>query len=152
ARGRGPALSRAARDRVGRARIRKMTMPDDTIASLALALAEKRASSVELVEDALARIDAAQSTLNAFITVDRDGALDAARAADATIAQGRGGPLTGIPIAHKDVLMTAGLKTTCGSRMLANFTSPYDAYVVEQLKLAGAVSVGKTNMDEFAMG
>ena len=90
--------------------------------------------------------------MNAFVTIDKDGALAAARAADTAIAKGNAGPLTGMPIAHKDVLMTAGLKTTCGSRMLANFVAPYDAFVVEQLKKAGTVLVGKTNMDEFAMG
>ena len=90
--------------------------------------------------------------LNAFITVDAEHALDAARAADTRRANGEAGPLTGIPIAHKDVLMTAGLPTTCGSRMLANFVAPYDAHVVAGLKHAGTVLVGKTNMDEFAMG
>ena len=123
-----------------------------TIVELRRALQEKRVSSVEATQDALARIDAAQSRFNAFITIDRDGAIEAAREADASLARGDNGPLTGIPIAHKDVLMTAGLKTTCGSRMLANFVAPYDAFVVERLKNAGMVCVGKTNMDEFAMG
>jgi aspartyl-tRNA(Asn)/glutamyl-tRNA(Gln) amidotransferase subunit A len=123
-----------------------------TIAELGAALAAKRVSSVELTEAALARIDAANPALNAFITVDADGALAAARDADARHASGDAGPLTGVPIAHKDVLMTAGLKTTCGSRMLASFTAPYDAHVVARLKAAGTVLVGKTNMDEFAMG
>ncbi len=123
-----------------------------TIAGLGRALRAREVSSVELAQDALARIEAHDRTLNAFITVDADGALAAARAADAAVHDGSAGPLTGIPIAHKDVLMTAGLRTTCGSRMLADFVAPYDAYVVEGLRRAGAVLVGKTNMDEFAMG
>ena len=127
-------------------------MPTGTIAQLSHSLRAKQLSSIELTRTLLARIDALQSALNAFITVDADGALAAARAADAAIARGEGGPLTGVPIAHKDVLMTAGLKTTCGSRMLADFVAPYDAFVVEGLKRAGTVLVGKTNMDEFAMG
>jgi aspartyl-tRNA(Asn)/glutamyl-tRNA(Gln) amidotransferase subunit A len=124
----------------------------ETVADLAAALRARKLSSVELTEQTLTRIEAAQQALNAFITVDRDGALAAARAADAAIARGDAPPLAGIPIAHKDVLMTAGLRTTCGSRMLDNFTAPYDAHVVQGLKAAGAVLVGKTNMDEFAMG
>ena len=109
-------------------------------------------SSVELTEHALARIERAQPTLNAFITIDGEGALRSARAADAALAHGDAPPLTGIPIAHKDVLMTAGLRTTCASRMLAAFVAPYDAHVVTRLREAGTVLVGKTNMDEFAMG
>ena len=109
-------------------------------------------SSVELVRDALARIERFDRSLNAFITVDADRALAAAKAADEGRARGVGGLLAGIPIAHKDVLMTAGLRTTCGSRILAPFTAPYDAHVVEGLARAGTVLVGKTNMDEFAMG
>ena len=127
-------------------------MQDRTIAQLGDALRAKRVSSVELTQDTLARIRAAQDALNAFITIDDEGALAAARAADAAIAAGDAGPLTGVPIAHKDVLMTAGLKTTCGSRMLDNFVAPYDAHVVAGLRSAGTVLVGKTNMDEFAMG
>ena len=123
-----------------------------TIAELAAALAARRISSVELTQGLLARIAAHGPALNAFITVDEPGALAAARAADAARAAGTAGPLTGVPIAHKDVLMTAGIRTSCGSRMLARFTAPYDAHVVAALKAAGTVLVGKTNMDEFAMG
>jgi aspartyl-tRNA(Asn)/glutamyl-tRNA(Gln) amidotransferase subunit A len=104
------------------------------------------------VREALARVERFDKTLNAFITVGGERALDTARAADDARARGDGGPLAGIPIAHKDVLMTAGVRTTCGSRMLAPFVAPYDAHVVERLARAGAVLVGKTNMDEFAMG
>jgi aspartyl-tRNA(Asn)/glutamyl-tRNA(Gln) amidotransferase subunit A len=124
----------------------------DTIADLSQALRAKRVSAVELAREALDRIARHNPALNAFLTVDADGALAAARAADEAIAKGDGGPLTGIPIAHKDVLMTAGLRTTCGSRMLERFVAPYDASVVTGLKRAGTVLVGKTNMDEFAMG
>jgi aspartyl-tRNA(Asn)/glutamyl-tRNA(Gln) amidotransferase subunit A len=125
---------------------------DGTIVELAQALLARRVSSTELTTEALTQIERAQSRFNAFITIDREGALAAAHAADGTLRKGDGGPLTGIPIAHKDILMTAGLKTTCGSRMLADFVAPYDAFVVEQLRKAGTVLVGKTNMDEFAMG
>jgi aspartyl-tRNA(Asn)/glutamyl-tRNA(Gln) amidotransferase subunit A len=124
----------------------------DTIADLSQALRAKRVSAVELARDALDRIARHNPALNAFLTVDADGALAAAKAADEAIANGGGGPLTGIPIAHKDVLMTAGLRTTCGSRMLERFVAPYDAFVVASLRRAGTVLVGKTNMDEFAMG
>ncbi|HTR59309.1 MAG TPA: Asp-tRNA(Asn)/Glu-tRNA(Gln) amidotransferase subunit GatA [Casimicrobiaceae bacterium] len=123
-----------------------------SLSELSRALAERNASSVELTETALARIDALNPNINAFLTVERERALESARAADRRIAAGNGGPLTGIPVAHKDVLMTAGVKTTCGSRMLANFIAPYSAFVVERLADAGMVLVGKTNMDEFAMG
>jgi aspartyl-tRNA(Asn)/glutamyl-tRNA(Gln) amidotransferase subunit A len=127
-----------------------MTAPD-TVTAQAAALARGDCSSVELTQRALDRIASMQS-LNAFITVDTEGALAQAREADAARVRGTAGPLAGIPIAHKDVLMTAGLRTTCGSRMLADFVSPYDAHVVGLLKRAGTVLVGKTNMDEFAMG
>ena len=123
-----------------------------TLKSLADALAQKKTSSRELVTDYLARIEAQNGAINAFITVDRAGALAAADAADAAIAAGTAGPLAGLPIAHKDIFCTEGVLTTCGSKMLANFVSPYDAHVVSQLKAAGVVSLGKTNCDEFAMG
>jgi aspartyl-tRNA(Asn)/glutamyl-tRNA(Gln) amidotransferase subunit A len=123
-----------------------------TVAGLAAALRRREISSVELTGGLLDRIESSQGALNAFITVTREEALAAASAADAAIARGDGGPLTGVPIAHKDIFCTRGVATTCASRMLANFESPYDATVVERLRAAGTVLVGKTNMDEFAMG
>jgi aspartyl-tRNA(Asn)/glutamyl-tRNA(Gln) amidotransferase subunit A len=125
---------------------------DASIAELATALRAGRVSSVELTRASLDRIAALNPALNAFITVDPEGALADAKAADTAIASGGSGPLTGIPIAHKDILVTAGMRTTCGSRMLANYTSPFDAHVVAALRRAGTVLVGKANMDEFAMG
>lgn len=127
-------------------------MTIQTLKSLQQQLDAKQISSRELVTDYLARIDAQNPVINAFITVDRDGALAAAEAADTARAAGAAGPLAGLPIAHKDIFCTEGVLTTCGSKMLANFVSPYDAHVVSQLKAAGAVSLGKTNCDEFAMG
>ena len=123
-----------------------------TLTQLAAGLRARRFSSAELVTELLARIDRSQQALNAFITVTREEALAAARAADHALAAGSGGALTGVPIAHKDLFCTQGVRTTCGSRMLENFVSPYDATVVAKLKDAGAVVLGKTNMDEFAMG
>jgi aspartyl-tRNA(Asn)/glutamyl-tRNA(Gln) amidotransferase subunit A len=123
-----------------------------TLTQLAEGLRRKSFSSVELVSDMLARIGKSQPLLNAFISVTGDAALEAARAADRALASGGGGALTGVPIAHKDIFCTAGVRTTCGSRMLDNFVSPYDATVVARLRDAGAVVLGKTNMDEFAMG
>ncbi len=122
------------------------------LSELRRALDAREISAVELASLFLDRIEAANPALNAFITVDRDGALAAAREADARIAAGTAGPLTGIPLAHKDVFCTEGVLTSCGSKMLANFVSPYDAHVVTLLKNAGTVMLGKTNMDEFAMG
>ena len=109
-------------------------------------------SSRELTDHCLARIDELNPTLNALLHVDRDGARAAADAADAARAAGNAGPLTGLPMAHKDIFCTKGLKTTCGSRMLENFVAPYNATVVERLNDAGMVMVAKANMDEFAMG
>lgn len=127
-------------------------MHDLTVAQLAQGLRDKHFSSTELTEAYLARIDALGDKLNAFITVDAQGALAAAAAADRRLAAGKGETLTGIPLAHKDIFCTEGLRTSCGSRMLDNFVPPYDATVVRQLREAGAVMLGKTNLDEFAMG
>jgi aspartyl-tRNA(Asn)/glutamyl-tRNA(Gln) amidotransferase subunit A len=122
-----------------------------TVTELSAALAAKKISSRELTERYLARIRQHRD-LNAFISVDEEQSLNAARRADERLAKGEAGPLTGIPIAHKDIFCTRELRTTCGSRMLENYTSPYDAHVVEQFARAGAVLLGKCNMDEFAMG
>jgi aspartyl-tRNA(Asn)/glutamyl-tRNA(Gln) amidotransferase subunit A len=123
-----------------------------TLAELGAELAAKRVSSVELTRACLERIGALNAGLNAFITVDETRALADARRADERRSRGEAGALTGIPIAHKDIFCTRGLLTTCGSRMLANFVSPYDAHVIEQFDASGAVLLGKCNMDEFAMG
>jgi aspartyl-tRNA(Asn)/glutamyl-tRNA(Gln) amidotransferase subunit A len=123
-----------------------------SITELARELVSKHLSSVELTTAILERIEAVNPRLNAFLARDRERSLALAKAADDARAAGRATPLTGIPIAHKDVLMTAGWKTTCASRMLENFVAPYSAFVVERLADAGMVLVGKTNMDEFAMG
>src|SRR6266853_329783 len=123
-----------------------------TLTQLAAGLRARKFSSVELVRAYLDRIDASQAALNAFISVTREQALADAAAADRALAAGAGGALAGVPIAHKDIFCTQGVRTTCGSRMLDNFVSPYDATVVAKLKGAGAIMLGKTNMDEFAMG
>jgi aspartyl-tRNA(Asn)/glutamyl-tRNA(Gln) amidotransferase subunit A len=123
-----------------------------TVAELAAGLKNKEFSSVELAKLYLDRVEASQPVLNAFVSVTRDAALAAAAEADRQLAAGKGGPLTGVPIAHKDIFCTDGVRTTCGSRMLDNFVAPYDATVVTKLKAAGVVMLGKTNMDEFAMG
>ncbi len=127
-------------------------MHTKTLPELAALLASREVSSVELTQHFLARIERLAPGLNAFITVDPDKALASARAADGRLARGEATPLTGIPIAHKDLFCAKGWLTTCGSRILSNFIAPYDAHVVEQFDAAGAVLVGKTNMDEFAMG
>jgi aspartyl-tRNA(Asn)/glutamyl-tRNA(Gln) amidotransferase subunit A len=122
-----------------------------TLAELSGELKAKKISAVEVARHYLGRIAAARS-LNAFITVDEDKTLAQAKAADARIAKGDIAPLTGIPIAHKDLFCADGWRTTCGSKILENFIAPYDAHVVAQFDRAGAVILGKTNMDEFAMG
>ncbi len=129
-----------------------MSLHAATAAELGRGLKAKRYSAVEVAEHFLARIERANPALNAFVTVTRERALADARRADARIAKGESGPLTGVPLAHKDIFCTAGILTSCGSRMLSNFVSPYDATVVERLDAAGMVLLGKTNMDEFAMG
>ncbi len=127
-------------------------MSQTTIKQLADRLASGKTSSVELCQDYLARIQAGNPKLNAFITVDAERTLAEAHAADACRAASNAGPLTGVPIAHKDIFCAEGWLTTCGSKMLANFVSPYDAHVISQFKAAGMPCLGKTNMDEFAMG
>jgi aspartyl-tRNA(Asn)/glutamyl-tRNA(Gln) amidotransferase subunit A len=122
-----------------------------TLVEIGAELRARRISSRELVRAALARIRA-RPDLNAFITLAEDQALAAADHADRLLSGSMAGPLTGIPFAHKDIFCTEGLRTTCGSRMLEQFVPPYDAHVVERLTRAGLVTVGKTNMDEFAMG
>ncbi len=123
-----------------------------TIAEAHALLKQKKISSEELTRAVLQRITTLDDKIGAFITVADEMALAMARQADRMIAQGRLTPLTGIPIAIKDLICTQGLRTTCASRILENFIPPYDAFVIKQLKKAGAVIVGKTNMDEFAMG
>ncbi len=123
-----------------------------TIAELSRDLAEKKISSVELTQYFLDRIKKLDGQLNSFITVTPEEALKNAKRADEWIAAGKKGPLTGIPIAQKDIFCTKGIKTSCGSKMLDNFISPYDATVIAKFKEAGTVLLGKTNMDEFAMG
>jgi aspartyl-tRNA(Asn)/glutamyl-tRNA(Gln) amidotransferase subunit A len=129
-----------------------MSLHTQTVAEISSSLRARRYSSVELTQHLLDRIERLGKELNAFVTVTRERALADAAAADRAIARGEGGPLTGVPIAHKDIFCTDGVLTTCGSRMLSNFVAPYDATVVERWSSAGTVLLGKTNMDEFAMG
>jgi len=127
-------------------------MIESSLKELAAALAAKKISAVELATLFLDRIEHLNPGLNAFITTDRERTLGEAHTADQRRARGEAGPLLGVPLAHKDIFCTEGWRTTCGSKMLANFVSPYDAHVVSQLKAAGTVMLGKLNMDEFAMG
>jgi Asp-tRNA(Asn)/Glu-tRNA(Gln) amidotransferase A subunit family amidase len=123
-----------------------------SISRLAPLLARGEVSPVEVTEQFLERIRGRDRELNAYLTVDEAGALAQARAAEARLARGEGAPLTGIPLAVKDVLATRGLRTTCASRILENYAPPYDATVCARLREQGAVFLGKVNMDEFAMG
>ncbi len=129
-----------------------MSLHTTTAAEIGRGLAARKFSSVEVTRHFLERIERANPALNAFVTVTTERALADAKRADARLARGEGGPLTGVPLAHKDIFCTSGILTSCGSRMLANFVAPYDATVVERLDAAGMVLLGKTNMDEFAMG
>ncbi|HEY3808538.1 MAG TPA: Asp-tRNA(Asn)/Glu-tRNA(Gln) amidotransferase subunit GatA [Steroidobacteraceae bacterium] len=122
------------------------------VAELSQALRTRTVSSVEVARAFLARIEAHNPALNAFISILHEAAVAEAGRADALLRAGGAGALTGVPIVHKDIFCTRGAKTTCGSRMLANFVSPYDATIVQRLRAAGVVMLGKTNMDEFAMG
>jgi len=123
-----------------------------TAAEIGRGLRAGKFTSVEATRHYLERIDHSNGHLNAFITVVPERAMADAKRADAAIARGEGGPLMGVPLAHKDIFCTDGVLTSCGSRMLANFVAPYDAAVVLRLAAAGMVMLGKTNMDEFAMG
>jgi aspartyl-tRNA(Asn)/glutamyl-tRNA(Gln) amidotransferase subunit A len=127
-------------------------MHNKSIAELALGLRAGEFTSVELTRVHLDRIASHNPTLNCLVSVCEEGALQEAELADRRIRAGDAGQLLGIPIIHKDIFCTDGVKTSCGSRMLDNFIAPYDAHVVSQLKQAGAVMLGKANMDEFAMG
>ena len=123
-----------------------------SLKQLSSQLAGKKISSIELTTEFLKRIRELNSEYNAFITINEEISLAQAQAADKMLAAGQAGPLTGIPIAQKDIFCAKGWLTTCGSKMLSNFVSPYDAGVIERFNQAGAVNIGKTNMDEFAMG
>ena len=127
-------------------------MHNKSITRLAAGLRSGDFSSVELTRHYIERIRRLDEGINSFITITEEQALAQAETADKLLAAGEGGVLTGIPIAHKDIFCTQGVRTSCGSRMLDNFISPYDATVVEHLAGAGVVMLGKTNMDEFAMG
>ncbi|VAW88669.1 Aspartyl-tRNA(Asn) amidotransferase subunit A @ Glutamyl-tRNA(Gln) amidotransferase subunit A [hydrothermal vent metagenome] len=127
-------------------------MHNKTISELAQGLRDKAFSSVELTQHYLDRIQQFDSDLNSFITVTPELALAQARAADEQLAAGNATALTGIPLAQKDIFCTDGVRTSCGSKMLDNFIAPYSATVIEKFNSAGSVMLGKTNMDEFAMG
>jgi aspartyl-tRNA(Asn)/glutamyl-tRNA(Gln) amidotransferase subunit A len=129
-----------------------MSLHTLTVAELAAGLRARKYSSLDLTLHLLGRIERLGPPLNAFVTVTAERALEDAKAADEVLARGEGGPLTGVPIAHKDIFCTDGILTTCGSKMLSNFAAPYDATVVRKWREAGTVLLGKTNMDEFAMG
>ena len=123
----------------------------NSLGQLAHALSARKLSATELAQDCLKQIPE-QASLNAFVDVNAELTLAQARAADAALAAGTAGPLTGIPIAHKDLFVTEGWRSTAGSNMLKDYISPFDATVVRKLREAGCVSLGKLNCDEFAMG
>ncbi|HSH71776.1 MAG TPA: Asp-tRNA(Asn)/Glu-tRNA(Gln) amidotransferase subunit GatA [Methylophilaceae bacterium] len=127
-------------------------MINHSLKQLGSMLQAKEISSVELTQEYLSRIAALNPEINAYITVDADKTLAQASAADQMLASGKSTALTGIPIAQKDIFVAKGWRTTCGSKMLETFVGPYDASVIERFDAAGAVNLGKTNMDEFAMG
>ena len=127
-------------------------MQNLTLKELSEGLKQKKFSSLELTKFFLNRLDLHNSSINAFITIDKDKSLAMAKRADEIIKEGNQDYLTGIPIAQKDIFCAEGWKTTCGSKMLDNFIAPYDSTVISKFNAAGAVNLGKTNMDEFAMG
>jgi aspartyl-tRNA(Asn)/glutamyl-tRNA(Gln) amidotransferase subunit A len=123
-----------------------------TIKKIREGLSSRDFSATEVTKHFLRRINDINPNLNSYIVVDEEGALETAKKADIDISNGKNKPLLGVPIAHKDIFCTKGVKTTCGSKMLHDFIPPYDATVISQFKNAGAIMLGKTNMDEFAMG
>ena len=123
-----------------------------TIAQASALLADRSISAVELTGAFLERINQVDRSINAYLAVDTDGAMAQAEKADQMLADGRGGPLCGIPLGIKDLICARGLPTTCGSKILDKFVPPYDATVMAKLRTAGAVVLGKLIMDEFAMG
>ncbi len=123
-----------------------------TIKQIREGLISREFSAMEVTEHFLRRINSLNPDLNCFIKIDEDGAIEAAKKADDKIKKEKNSPLLGVPIAHKDIFCTKGIKTTCGSKMLSNFMPPFDATVVTRMKKSGAIMLGKTNMDEFAMG
>lgn len=125
-------------------------MHHKTLREMADDLAQGRYTSVALTQHFLDRIHVHDKKFNSFITVTDKLALEQAKAADAARQAGKAGPMTGLPIAQKDIFCTKGIKTSCGSKMLDNFLAPYDATVIEKCQAAGMVMLGKTNMDEFA--
>lgn len=127
-------------------------MINHSLKTLSNMLHQKEISSVELTQTFLNRITQYNPLINAYVSLDTEKTLNQAKQADAMIANNKATVLTGIPIAQKDIFCAKGWKTTCGSKMLANFVAPYDAHVISQFDQAGAVNLGKTNMDEFAMG
>jgi aspartyl-tRNA(Asn)/glutamyl-tRNA(Gln) amidotransferase subunit A len=127
-------------------------MINQSLKDLSQLLASKAVSSVEMTQTFLDRIQKYNPDINAYISIDADKSLAQAKSADTSIAAGTATTLTGIPFAQKDIFCAKGWKTTCGSKMLANFIAPYDAHVITQFNNIGAVNLGKTNMDEFAMG
>jgi aspartyl-tRNA(Asn)/glutamyl-tRNA(Gln) amidotransferase subunit A len=127
-------------------------MHNKSLSQLSDALHSGEISSVELTQHYLERIKQHNDNLNAFITVTEDQALNQAKQADERLKQKTAGPLTGIPLAHKDIFCTQGIRTSCASKMLDTFIAPYNATVVDKINSAGMVTLGKTNMDEFAMG
>ena len=129
-----------------------MDMQQLTLAEISRALAAKEFSASELSSHLLARIKALDPHLNSFISLTEELAMSQAKAADARRAAGESGALLGAPLAHKDLFCTQGIRTSCGSKILDNFQAPYDATVVDKLAAAGTVTLGKLNMDEFAMG
>lgn len=130
----------------------RMTMHNLSVKQMSEQLHSRQLTSVALTQHYLNRIEQFNNELNAYITVTPELAIEMAKAADALLDAGQGGLLTGIPVAHKDIFCTDGVRTTCGSKMLDNFVAPYDATIVAKLKQAGMPILGKTNMDEFAMG